>query len=101
MEKSPCTDLFKWRPSTVGLKKMSDIWRCIVGVANEDPVNKFLERDCFWWGVVNGTDVLLWYDVWCNDLPSKNLFLRLFCPANNKMAKVVDYSVNQSFIHDR
>ncbi|MBA0640125.1 hypothetical protein Goklo_023093 [Gossypium klotzschianum] len=55
---------------------MSDIWRCIVGVANEDPVNKFLERDCFRWGVGNGTDVLLWYDVWCNDLPSKNLFLR-------------------------
>ncbi|MBA0605214.1 hypothetical protein Godav_017808 [Gossypium davidsonii] len=58
--KLPCTDLFKWRPSTVGLKKMSDIWRCIVGVANEDPVNKFLERDCFRWGVGNGTDVLLW-----------------------------------------
>ncbi|KAH1130047.1 hypothetical protein J1N35_001425 [Gossypium stocksii] len=50
--------------------------------------------------VGNGTDVLFWYDVWCNDLPLKNLFLRLFCPANNKMAKVVDYSVNQSFIHD-
>ncbi|MBA0732738.1 hypothetical protein Gogos_016809 [Gossypium gossypioides] len=53
-----------------------------------------------WWGVGNGTDVLFWYDVWCNDLPLKNLFLRLFCPAINKMAKVVDYSVNQSFIHD-
>ncbi|KAK5819041.1 hypothetical protein PVK06_023997 [Gossypium arboreum] len=94
------TNLFKWRHSTVGLKKMSDILHCIIGVANEDLVYKFLERDCFRWVVGNGTNVLFWYDVWCNDLPLKNFFLRFFCPANNKMVKVVDYSVNQSFIHD-